>query len=559
MRGPSRAVATLATLGRSDNLRRVQLAWGASITAEWAHFVALGVFAYKAGGTSAVGVAGLVRMLPAAIVAPFAASLGDRFRRERFLVAISLVGSAALGGSAAAFFVGRSEAIIFGLAAVVGVASTLFRPALQAVLPSLARTPEELIAANAGTSTLESLGTLVGPVIAGVLVSVSDAGVAFLVGSGVLLAAAVLLLRVRVEGRIQVAAAGEPARARELLAGGFRIVASAPKPRLLIGLTTAQAFVRGCLNVLIVVAAFRLFGAGSGAVGYLTAAIGVGGLVGAFGAMTLEGRRLAAPFGIALIFWGVPIALIAASPHLAAALVLLAVVGAANSVEDVAVFTLLQRIVPDELLTRVLGIVWGLAMGAVAIGSIAAPAVVAGVGSRTAFVVVGAILPLLSLLVWRQLVRIDREVRAPAVELELVDGVPMFAPLSIAAKEHVAAKLVEVPVAAGEVVIRAGDHGDRFYVVADGELEVTNGFRSKAAHGDCFGEIALLRDVPRTATVTATMPSRLYALERDDFLAAVTGHSAVRSAGEAVVKERLSRSGEAAAAAAPPAAPPSPR
>jgi MFS family permease len=536
---PSQAVSALATLGRNVNLRRVQLAWGASITAEWTHFVALGVFAYKVGGTSAVGVAGLVRMLPAAVVAPFAASLGDRFRRERFLVAIALTGSAALGGSAAAFFVGRSEAIVFALAAVVGVASTLFRPALQAILPSLARTPEELIAANGASATLESVGTLVGPLAAGVLVSVADAGVVFLAGSGVLLAAAGLLQRVLVEGRIQPAPRGDSARPRDLVVDGFSLVASAPRPRLLIALTTAQAFVRGCLNVLIVVAVFRLFGAGSGAVGYLTAAIGVGGLLGAFGAMTLQGRRLAVPFGIALVFWGVPIALIAGSPHLAAAMLLLAVVGAANSVEDVAVFTLLQRIVPDEFLTRVLGILWGLGMGAVAIGSIATPGIVALVGSRTAFLIVGAILPLLSLLVWRQLVRIDREVEAPGAELELVDGVPMFAPLSIAAKEHVAARLVEVPVAAGEVVIRTGDHGDRFYVVADGELEVTNGLRSTAAHGDCFGEIALLRDVPRTATVTATVPSRLYALERDDFLAAVTGHSAVRSAGDALVEQRL--------------------
>jgi hypothetical protein len=320
---------------------------------------------------------------------------------------------------------------------------------------------------------------------------------------------------------------------------GFRLAASAPKPRLILSLTTAQSFVRGCLNVLIVVAVFRLFGAGAGAVGYLTAALGAGGLLGAFGAMTLEGRRLAVPLGISLVFWGLPIALIAASPSLEAAMVLLAVVGAANSVEDVAAFTLLQRIVPDEVLTRVLGIVWGLAMGGVAVGSIATPGIVAAVGSRTAFLVVGAILPVLSLIVWRQLLRIDREVQAPAVELELVDGVPMFAPLSIAAKEHMAARLVEVPVEAGEIVIRAGDHGDRFYVVADGELEVTNGLHSKAAHGDFFGEIALLRDVPRTATVRATTPSRLYALERDDFLAAVTGHSAVRSAGEAVIKQRL--------------------
>jgi MFS family permease len=543
MSQPAQAVSALAALARNDNLRRVQLAWGASITAEWTHFVALGVFAYTAGGTSAVGIAGLVRMLPAAVVAPFAASLGDRFRRERFLVAVALIGSAALGGSAAAFFLGRNELVIFALAGVVGVTSTLFRPALQAVLPSLARTPEELIAANGASSTLESLGTLVGPLVAGVLVSVADAGVVFLVGAGVLVVAAGLLQRVRVEGRIQPTAAGESARPRELLVAGFRIVASAPKPRLILALTTAQCFVRGCLNVLIVVGVFRLFGSGSGAVGYLTAALGVGGLLGAFGAMTLEGRRLAVPLGVSLVFWGLPIALIAASPNLAAAAVLLAVVGAANSVEDVAAFTLLQRIVPDEVLTRVLGIVWGLAMGGVAVGSIAAPGIVAAVGSRTAFVVVGAILPVVSLIVWRQLVRIDREVSAPAVELALVDGVPMFAPLSIAAKEHMAARLIEVPVAAGEVVIRSGEHGDRFYVVADGELEVTNGFRSKAAHGDFFGEIALLRDVPRTATVTATMPSRLYALERDDFLAAVTGHSAVRSAGEAVVRKRYQTPG----------------
>src|ERR671931_1616110 len=265
---PAQAVSALAALARNDNLRRVQLAWGASITAEWAHFVALGVFAYTAGGTSAVGIAGLVRMLPVAVVAPFAASLGDRFRRERFLVAISLVGSAALGGSAAAFFVGRSEAIIFGLAAVVGVTSTLFRPALQAILPSLARTPEELIAANGATSTVESLGTLVGPLVAGVLVTVADPGVVFIVGGAVLLVAAGLLLRVNVEGRIQATAQSAPTR--ELLVEGFRIVGREPKPRLIIGLITAQGFVRGCLNVLIVVGAFRVLHRGDGAVGYLT-------------------------------------------------------------------------------------------------------------------------------------------------------------------------------------------------------------------------------------------------------------------------------------------------
>jgi MFS family permease len=538
MARPWQTVSVLGALARNANLRRVELAWGASIAAEWTHFVALGVFAYTAGGASAVGIAGLVRMLPAALVAPFAATLGDRFRRERFLVVVALAGAAALGGSAAAFFASRSELIVFALAGVVGVTSTIFRPALQATLPSLARTPEELIASNGATSTFESLGTLLGPLVAGILVSVADAGVVFLVASGALLVAAGLLLRVQVEGRIQTAPGPAP-RAKELVAGGFRAVVSESRTRLLVFLTTAQSFIRGCLNVLIVVGAFRLLGAGGGAVGYLTAAVGVGGLIGAFAAMFLKGRRLAVPFGISLVFWGLPIALIPAWPHAAVAFLLLAVVGAANSFEDVAVFTLLQRVIPDEVLTRVLGIVWGLAMGAIAVGSVAATGIVALVGSSTAFVVVGAILPLTTLIVWRQLARIDREMLPPADELAVVEGVPMFAPLSIAAKEHMAGRLVEIPVSAGEVVIRAGESGDRFYIVADGSFEVTNGVHARARRGDFFGELALLRDIPRTATVIATTRSRVYALERDDFLAAVTGHSAARAAGEEVVDERL--------------------
>jgi MFS family permease len=310
---------------------------------------------------------------------------------------------------------------------------------------------------------------------------------------------------------------------------------------VIVGLVVAQAFVRGCLNVLIVVAAYRVLNAGGEAVGYMTAAIGVGGLVGAVGAMTLGGRRLAVPFGLALVFWGAPIALIGPWPELALAVFLLAVVGAANSVEDVAAFTLLQRLVPDEILTRVLGVVWSLAMGGVALGSIAAPALVEAMGPRPAFIVVGSILPLLTLVTYRRLAEIDRAV-VPAPELELIERVPMFAPLSVAAKERVAANLVPLSVQAGELVIRAGDTGDRFYIVGDGELDIDVKGRHTTAHeADYFGEIALLRDVPRTATVKAIVDTELYALQRDDFLAAVTGHAAAHAAGEAVAEERLTR------------------
>jgi MFS family permease len=534
------ALAALAAAVRNRDIRRAELAWGAAIATEWAHFVAFGVFAYEQGGASGVGIAGLVRLLPAALVAPFAASFGDRFPRERFLLVMTLLASAALAGSAVAFYADL-ELLVFAFAAVLGLAVTLIRPALQALLPSLARTPQELIASNAATSTIESLGTLLGPVLAGLLVSAADAGLVFALSAGALALAAIPLWRIRVEGRAGLPLGVDEGGALQVLAAGFRTIARARGARLVVGLMVAQTFVRGCLNVLIVVAAFRVLDAGAEAVGYMTAAIGAGGLLGAIGAMTLGGRRLAVAFGLALVFWGLPIALIASSTELAFAVGMLAVVGAANSVEDVAGFTLLQRLVPDQLLTRVLGVTWSLAMGGVAVGSIAAPVLVEAVGPRAASVVVGLVLPLLSLVAYRRLVQIDRTV-APAPELELIDHVPMFAPLSIAAKERLAANLVPLTVEADQFVIRAGEVGDRFYIVGDGALDISaDGAHTTAHEADYFGEIALLRDVPRTATVKALADSKLYALQREDFLAAVTGHQAAHAAAHAVAKERLAR------------------
>jgi MFS family permease len=541
-----RVVSALAVAVRNENVRRVELAWGAVIAAEWAHFVALGVFAFQEGGASAVGIAGLARLLPAALVAPFAAPLGDRFPRERFLLGMSLVGLCALAGSAVAAYAGEPVSV-FVLAGVVGLSSTLFRPALQALLPSLARTPEELISANAATSTIESAGTLVGPLLAGALLSFGDIGLVFAVASGAFLVASILLARVDVEGRLVLTSGTGDKGLWRMFAAGFEAIARVASARLVVGLIVAQTFVRGCLNVLIVVAAFQVFDGGAAEVGYLTAAIGLGGLIGALWAMALEGRRLAVIFGIALVFWGVPMMLIAPRPDLVAAILLLAILGAANSIEDVAAFTLLQRIVPDRILTRALGVLWGLAMGGVALGSIAAPPIVDALGPRAAFLVVGSILPILALVTYRRLVEIDRT-EAPAPELELIEQVPMFAPLSVAAKERVAASLVPVRVSAGEPVIRAGDTGDRFYIVAGGELQIDAGSRrASAQRTDYFGEIALLRDVPRTATVTAVVDSELFALQRDDFLAAVTGHSAAQEAGKAVVEARLAATHDAGA------------
>lgn len=529
-------LAAAAIAARNENVRRVELAWGAAISAEWAYFVALGVFAYHAGGASAVGLAGLIRLLPAAVVAPSAASLGDRFRRERLLLAAAILGAVALAGSAVAAFA-ASESAVYACAALFGISSTLTRPTLQALLPSLTRTPEELVASNAATSTVESLGTLVGPLVAGLLVEQASVGVTFGVAAAALATSVGLIVRVSAEGPTpgRAASPGHPAYA-------WRTVLQHPGAPVVVALMVMQAFVRGCLNVLIVVAAFRLLDGAGGTVGVLTAAIGAGGVIGAVASSTYHGGRLARVFALSLFGWGIPIVLVAPSPQLVAALVLLGIVGASNSVEDVAGFTLLQRAIRDDALSGVLGLIWGAAMGALALGSIATPVLVRELGPRTAFIFVGCLLPVLTLAGFRRMRKLD-DLAAPSRQQLLVDAVPMFVPLSLAAKERLATKLVPVDVAADTTIVRAGEVGDRFYLVESGtvRIELDGGQRQSGA-GDYFGEIALLRDVPRTATVTAETEARLFALERADFLAAVTGHALAEAAARDIVGARLAGS-----------------
>jgi MFS family permease len=464
-----------------------------------------------------VGIAGVVRLLPAAIIAPFAAGLGDRYRRERFLAVIVSVAALALVGSA----VGASEgdwAVVLVAAAVVGVASTLFRPALQALLPSLAESPHELLAANGATSILESFGTLLGPVVAAGLMSVSGVAAVFAGGAVVLVGSIAMLVRVSVEGRPfrLFAASGVASGARAL-----RQVSGAP---VVVGLMVAQTFVRGCLNVLLVTAAFEVLHGSSADVGYLTAAIGVGGLAGAAVGAGLAADRLATVFALSLLLWGVPIGPLGFAPRLAASGSLVAVIGAANSVEDIAGFTLLQRVVPNQALSAALGVFWGLAMAGTAIGSAVVTGLIPLVGTRASFVAVAAILPVLVLVSHRRMRAIEASI-VPASHLGIIERVPMFAPLSLATKEQLAGGLIELRIDRGDIVFRRGDVGDRFYIVSEGELvaDVGEAGTERSVDG-YFGEIALLRDIPRTATVRARTQARLYALHRDDFIAALSGH-----------------------------------
>lgn len=533
-----RATAGLGVAFRNRNVRRLELAWAVAIAAEWAHFVALGVFAFRQGGASLVGLAGLVRLLPAGLVAPFAAGLGDRGRRERMLLVLMVVEAAALAGSGAAA-IASGTAVVLALASVIGVTSTLVRPVVQSLLPSLVNTPDELIASNSATATLEGLGALLGPLVVGVSFVFASVGAVFLATAVVALAGSLVLLGVRSVGLIRLAEPTGGPGALRASAGGYRLVLREPRLRLLIGLAGAQCFARGCLNVLLVVGAFRLFHGGSSGVGYLNASIGVGGLVGAIGATRLSRRRLGLTFGTAIFFWGAPIALLAPLAELGPAMACVAVVGLANAVEDVSLITLLQRSAPDHMLSRVLGVLWGVAMLSVAAGSAVAPALVDALGPRPSLLAVGGALAVLPVIFSRHLERVDGA-GAPAEGYLLIDGVPMFAPLPLATKERLAALLVPVRAQAGEVVVRAGEAGDQFYVVGSGRLGVERAgvLVATAEKGGFFGEIALIDGVPRTASVTAEVDSDLYSLHRDAFLAAVTGHPVAVAKARTVAAER---------------------
>jgi MFS family permease len=521
------------------DLRRVELAWAAASTASWAYVIALVVYAYDQGGAAGVGLVGLIRVLPAFVAAPFAGVLGDRYRRERVMLVISLARTLAMAVAAVALWVDASQWIVYALAGFASLCASMVRPIFSALLPQLARTPEELTAANLVLTTIESSGVFLGPALGGVLLAATDPGTVFAATAAAFVLGVLLLAGLKVEAPAQ--RKGEAGLAREFFAG-FGAIKEDRNLRLIIGLYGAQTLVAGALNVLIVVAALELLDLGNAGVGFLNSAVGVGGLFGALAAFALVGRqRLASDFGIGLVLWGIPIALIGVFPHPPIALLLLGIVGIGNTVVDVAAMTLLQRTVPDEVLTRVFGVIQSVFVGTIGVGAIAAPLLIDAIGIRWAMIITGMLLPVIAALLWRRIRALDAQSLAPTRELGLLRMIPLFKPLPAPAIDHLASSLIPVHAESGTEIIRQGDAGDRFYVIASGEVDVSSDGQHvpTLGPGDYFGEIALLRDVPRTATVTAKGEVDLYALERDDFLSAVTGHAASAEAADAVVANRL--------------------
>ena len=525
----------------NPQLRKLQLAFAGSVTGEWGFLVALAVYANDQGGATAVSAVLVIRWVASALTAPWLAYFADRYPRERVMLLADLSRVAAMAGMAAAAFTGASPVIVYVLAGFMAVASKTFRPAQAALLPLLAESPEELTAANATSTAIESLGTFVGPALGGLLLAATSVGWVFVADALTLVWSAVFV--VQLHSRFEAPPVKPERRStfREAVAG-FSTLWAQRDARIIVFLYFCQTVVAGALRVLIVVTALDLLDIGNSGLGFLNAAMGVGGIIGVAVAFALIGRRkLATDFGLGLILIGAGLGLIGVWPTVIGAVILIAVFGIGNTLVDVSGVTLLQRAVPDEVLGRVFGALQSILVLGLAIGALIVPFLLDLISIRAALILVGAMLPVLALLLWRRLSVINERALVPVERIELLRANPIFAPLPPATIENLAMKLIPVSVAAGETVFRQGDHGDRFYIVEDGRCEIwIDGEKvADAWPGESFGEIALLRDIPRTATVKAVDDTKLLALERDEFIAAVTGHAPSREAADALVGARL--------------------
>jgi MFS family permease len=537
------AVAAFTSNARNPNLRRAQLSFLGAWTAEWAFTVALGIVAYRDGGAAALGLIGLLRMVPSAILAPLLSPIADRGRRERVLILVSSVRGIATAGAALVAAVAGPPMIIYALAVLSTIAATLYRPAHSALLPSLCRSGYELASANVVRGLLDSAATLVGPLLAAVLLQFTGVSVVFAVAAAASFWAAGLLVHLRYEAAPRPAAPMRPNLLSEA-AEGVRAVARDRDLTLILGLAAAQALTRGALTVLSVVVAIELLGTGEPGVGALMAAVGVGAVLGSLAASLLVGSgRLGAWFAVGVGLWGLPLTLVGLVPQESAALGMLAFVGVGNALIDVAGFTLIGRKAPDEVLARVFGVLESLVTVSIGIGAIFASLMVGWFGIQTALIAIGLVCPVLAAAAWRRLRALDRSVGVLDAEAALLQRVPMFATLPLPAVEQLARGLVPVTVAAGAAVFRQGEVGDRYYLIESGEAEVVGDGRLIATlgPGEGFGEIALLRSSRRTATVLARSELLLQSLDSDRFLPVVLGYTPSARQATSVVEDMLNR------------------
>lgn len=447
--------------------------------AEFGPWVGILVYAFDQGGATATGLVSLGILAPTALFAPVAGPLIDRFGATLVLSAAYVSQALAMTAAAAALLTGAPSPFVYTLAALTAMLLTVTHPAHAVASSGLARTTEQLVALNAATGWVLSVGLVVAPALAGVILGVSSPGSVYAAGAACLFLAAMLVLPLSRLVPPLPDAAGEGFRsAPRRLHEGARALVHADASREVVVVLAATYVMVGAFDVLAVALALGPLGLGGSGVGYLTATHGAGAVLGAAVSFVLVGRaRLMPAILTAAGFVGIAFLTLGLATSLLVAFVVAAVAGLGRSLLEVTGQTLLQRVTPTRLLARVFAFKEGIAMAAWGVGAALVPWFMALGGLRAALVFTGAIIPIGVVLRLRPLLVIDAAAVVPAVAIALLRSLPLFRPLPVDALEGVATTSEELAVPAGAIVVREGEAGDRYYAIADGDIEVTRGMR----------------------------------------------------------------------------------
>jgi hypothetical protein len=514
----------VAEVMRHKELRRLQLGWAAFFLVDGITLVAISVWAFRHAGTRAVGFVGLARLLPGAIALPFGAWAADRFSRQRVVSAVFIAIASTNAAIALALALGGRGIVIYLLVGASSVAATPYRSAHLALCPLVARSPAELVAMNVTAGTLEGLVTFAGPALAASLLFFTGPSLVVAVAAVASLGGLRAVSGIHLDIDPSKAVRRSNDRPLAALMGGLEELRRNRDMAIVVGCFIAQLLVRGFLTVLLVSISFDLVGLGSSGVGWLAAAMGIGGIAGGFYAVSLTGRRkLGHPFALALVLWGLPIAVIALVPNKVIALLAMMTVGVGNATLDVAGFTLIQRLGADRSLGRVFGVLFSFGIAFGGLGSLVAPSLASALGLRPFMIIVGCLLPATALILLPRFNAIDQRSEPQPELVALFSNIPLLAPLSPTTLEKIAARCDLRAAKAGDIILTEGDEGDQFYAIVDGEVEVIMGGAKQRVlgPGDHFGEIALLRSTGRTATVVASSDVHLATLGTPEFLDAL--------------------------------------
>ncbi len=546
---------SVAAVAANRNIRRIQLAFVGSSIGDWAYMTAVSVWAYGVGGAAAVGIWMAIRFTLMAVTAPFTAGLADMMPRKRLMILTDLVRGLLITAAAACLFLDTPAAPVFVLATLVSLLGTPFRVAQRALLPSLANRPEELTAANGTASTIESLSFFIGPALAAFLLGVASVEVVFLVNVATFAWSMALVMGVKPPPAAESEVASEttpdpdavdappkPGYLSETTAG-FRTLATDSGLRIVTLAVAAQTVIAGATVVFTLVMADTILGTGAKGVGYLDSTMGIGALLGGVVAISRAGRgRLGTDLAAGVLLWSLPLVLVTVLPTPITCFAAMALLGLGNPLVDVNMDTIMQRLAPDEVLGRVFGALEACLIATMALGALVMPFVIDAFSLRYALLVVAGPVALATLTMLPALRRLEARLAAPE-NLALLAAVDIFAPLSPQVLESLARSATELRFVTGDVLVREGDESDRFFVIQSGLVEVTQAERTlrREGPGEYFGEIGLLRDVPRTATITALEDTVVQAIARAEFLEAVSGHGEARRTAENIASRRLAR------------------